>query len=101
MHNAVRAKALSARSTAGEHRTAAAEDAGTNKAMHVLSAHENRWGKYKGSLAQIGLDARGCRCGSGGGGYSPSDTRIGREIQNCFSPERNLCSGCGIVGTSL
>jgi hypothetical protein len=41
MHNTVRAKALLARSTAGEHRTAA-EDAGTNKAMHVLSAHENR-----------------------------------------------------------
>ena len=51
MHNTVRAKALSAHSTAGEHKTAAAEDAGTNKAMHVQSAHENRWGKDKGSLA--------------------------------------------------
>ena len=37
------------------------------------------------------LQLWGCRCG---GSYSTSDTRIGREIQQCFSPERRLCCGC-------
>lgn len=57
MYNTVRAKALSAYSIVGEHRTAAAKDTGTNKVIHLLSRHENRWGKDKGSLVQIGLDA--------------------------------------------